>query len=91
MIGKKGRGFQVAMDTFDASRSGIGAQAVGIGQAALDYAVEFAYDREQFGNKITSFQGIRFMIADMATQLEAARVLVRQAAYMYDNKVHDCD
>ena len=72
------------MDTFDASRSGIGAQAVGIAQAALDYAIEFAYEREQFGTKITSFQGIRFMIADMATQLEAARLMTFNAAAMRD-------
>ncbi|MFC1478994.1 acyl-CoA dehydrogenase family protein [Planctomycetota bacterium] len=85
LIGKEGRGFKVAMDTFDASRAGIGAQAVGIAQAALDYAVEFAYEREQFGQKITAFQGIRFMIADMATQIEAARALVYKAAFMYDD------
>mgnify|MGYP006284786539 CR=1 FL=1 len=84
LIGKEGRGFKVAMDTFDASRSGIGAQAVGIAQAALDCAVDFAYDREQFGQKITSFQGVRFMIADMATNIEAARALVYKAAFMYD-------
>lgn len=89
LIGKEGRGFVVAMDTFDASRSGIGAQAVGIAQAALDYAVAFAYEREQFGKKITSFQGIRFMIADMATQIEAARNLVLKAAYMYDKKEYN--
>ena len=86
LIGKEGRGFKVAMDTFDASRSGIGAQAVGIAQAALDYAVEFAYEREQFGQKITSFQGVKFMIADMATHIEAARALVYKAAFMYDDK-----
>jgi len=84
LIGKEGRGFKVAMDTFDASRSGIGAQAVGIAQAALDYAVQFAYERKQFGQRITSFQGIKFMIADMATEIEAARVLVYKAAHMYD-------
>jgi butyryl-CoA dehydrogenase len=86
LIGKEGRGFKVAMDTFDASRPGIGAQAVGIAQAALDYAVAFAYEREQFGQKITSFQGVKFMIADMATKIEAARSLVYKAAFMYDEK-----
>ncbi len=84
LIGKEGRGFMVAMDTFDASRAGIGAQAVGIAQAALDYAVEHAYEREQFGQKITAFQGVRFMIADMGTQIEAARGLVHKAAFKYD-------
>jgi butyryl-CoA dehydrogenase len=89
LIGREGRGFMVAMDTFDASRAGIGAQAVGIAQAGLDYAIEHAYEREQFGQKITAFQGIRFMIADMATQIEAARNLVYKAAYMYDNGYKD--
>ncbi|MFH1707709.1 MAG: acyl-CoA dehydrogenase family protein [Planctomycetota bacterium] len=85
LIGKEGRGFQVAMDTFDASRSGIGAQAVGIAQAALDYAVAYAYGRVQFGQKITSFQGVRFMIADMATAIEASRGLVYKSAFLYDS------
>ena len=83
-LGREGDGFRIAMATFDKSRPGIGAQAVGIAQGAYEEAVKFAKTREQFGQKISSFQAIQHMIADMATQIEAARLLVYQAAREVD-------
>lgn len=84
LIGRPGRGFLVAMRAMDIGRLGIGACAVGLGQAALDYAIEYAKKREQFGNSIISFQGIGFLLADMATQVAAARALVLSAARLGD-------
>ena len=84
LIGKEGIGFIITMKTFDMSRPGIAAQAVGIAQGALDLAVKYAKERVQFGKSISSFQGIRWMIADMATQTEAARALVYSVARMVD-------
>ena len=84
LIGKEGLGFIVAMKTLDKSRPGIGAQAVGIAQGALDCAVKYAKERVQFGKPISSFQGIQFMMADMATQIEAARALVYCTAKAMD-------
>lgn len=75
LLSREGMGFPIVMATLDKSRPGIAAQAVGIAQGALDLTVEYAKKREQFGNPITSFQGIQFMLADMATQIEAARAL----------------
>jgi alkylation response protein AidB-like acyl-CoA dehydrogenase len=80
LIRKEGMGFRVTMETLNKSRPGIGAQAVGIAQGALDQALEFATERVQFGQPISSFQAIQHMLADMATQTEAARLLVYQAA-----------
>jgi alkylation response protein AidB-like acyl-CoA dehydrogenase len=76
VLSREGMGFIVAMRTFDMSRPGVAAQAVGIAQGALDLAVEYAKQRVQFGHSISSFQGIQFMLADMATQIEAARALI---------------
>lgn len=76
VLGKEGMGFIVAMRTFDVSRPGVAAQAVGIAQGALDLTIEYAKQRKQFGQSISSFQGIQFMLADMATAIEAARALV---------------
>jgi len=76
LISREGMGFIVAMKTFDSSRPGVAAQAVGIAQGALDLAIEYARQRVQFGKSISSFQGIQFMLADMATAVEAARSLV---------------
>ncbi len=76
VLSREGMGFIVAMRTFDMSRPGVAAQAVGIAQGALDLAVEYAKQRVQFGHSISSFQGIQFMLADMATQVEAARALI---------------
>ncbi len=84
MIGAEGEGFKIAMATLDGGRIGIASQALGIAQAALDAATEYAKERVQFGKPIAAFQGIQFKLADMATQIEAARLLVRQAAYLKD-------
>lgn len=85
LLGREGMGFIVAMRTFDSSRPGVAAQAVGIAQGALDHAVKYAQERKQFGQSISSFQGIQFMLADMATQVEAARALIYSAARMVDS------
>lgn len=84
LIGEEGQGFRIAMGALDAGRLGIAACSVGLAQAALDAAVTFARDREQFGKPIAQFQGIAFMLADMATQIEAARSLVLDAARRRD-------
>jgi alkylation response protein AidB-like acyl-CoA dehydrogenase len=84
IIGDPGTGFSTAMRTLDHTRITIGAQAVGIAQGALDVAVSYARDRTQFGQPIASFQGIQFMVADMAMKLEAARQLVYAAAAKSD-------
>lgn len=89
LLGKEGLGFIVAMKTFDTSRPGIGAQALGIAQGALDEAVKYAKERRQFGKTISSFQGIQFMLADMAIQVEAARALVYASAREVDAKKKD--
>jgi butyryl-CoA dehydrogenase len=86
ILGKEGLGFFVTMKTFDASRSGVAAQAVGIAQGALDLAIEYSRQRKQFGKTIGSFQGVQFMLADMATQVAAARYLTYEAARAADNK-----
>ncbi len=89
LLGKEGLGFIVAMKTFDKSRPGIGAQAVGIAQGALDHALRYAKERVQFGKPVTSFQGIQFMLADMGTQVEAARALVYSTAKLIDSGAKD--
>ncbi len=85
VLGKEGLGFIVAMKTFDQSRPGVAAQAVGIAQGALDEAMSYARERVQFGKPISSFQGLQFMLADMATEIEAARALVYQTARTIDS------
>jgi alkylation response protein AidB-like acyl-CoA dehydrogenase len=89
LLYKENRGFRVAMDTFDKSRPGIGAQAVGIAQGAMEEAINFARQRVQFGQPVTSFQAIQHMLADMATQIEAARLLVYHAARAVDADAPD--
>ncbi len=84
LLGKEGQGFKVAMSGLDDGRIGIAALSVGVGQAALDQSVEYAKQREQFGRPIAENQGLRWMIADMATDLEAARLLVLNAASVKD-------
>lgn len=84
LISKEGMGFIVAMKTFDTSRPGVAAQAVGIAQGALDHAISYARKRIQFGQPLSSFQAIQHMLADMATQVEAARSLVYATARMID-------
>ncbi|MFH1389146.1 MAG: acyl-CoA dehydrogenase family protein [Candidatus Margulisiibacteriota bacterium] len=84
LLGKEGMGFIVAMKTLDMTRPGIGAQAVGIAQGALDEAIKYAKQRVQFGQPIISLQAVQHMLADMATQIEAARALVYAVAKMID-------
>ena len=89
LLSKEGMGFIVTMKTFDMSRPGVASQAVGIAQGALDVAVKYAKERHQFGKSISSFQGIQWMLADMATQVEAARALVYACAREIDAGVKD--
>ncbi len=84
-LGNEGDGFLIAMIGLDGGRIGIAAQSVGVAKAAFDAAVNYAQQREQFGQKISKFQGLRWMIADMATEIEAARLLTLSAAQMKDN------
>lgn len=84
LIGRPGKGFLIAMNALDCGRLAIGACAVGLAQAALDHAVDYAKKREQFGQPIMSFQGVGFMLADIATQVSAARALVLHAARLKD-------
>lgn len=79
-LGEEGEGFQIAMKTLDRSRPNIAAQALGVAQGAFDYALNYVQEREQFGRPVASFQGLQFMLADMATEIEAARGLTYQAA-----------
>ena len=86
LIAKEGMGFIVTMRTFDKTRPGVGAQGVGLAQGALDEAVRYAREREQFGKKIISFQAIQHILADMATHVEAARALVYSVARYIDHE-----
>ncbi|MFC1667210.1 acyl-CoA dehydrogenase family protein [Candidatus Omnitrophota bacterium] len=87
LLGREGMGFIVAMKTFDQSRPGVAAQALGIAQGALNLTVEYIKERKQFGKSISSFQGVQFMLADMATEIEAARALIYATARMIDSGV----
>ncbi|WP_242267243.1 acyl-CoA dehydrogenase AcdA [Bacillus cereus group sp. BfR-BA-01518] len=82
LLGEEGQGFKIAMQTLDGGRNGIAAQAVGIAQGALDASVAYARERHQFGKPIAAQQGIGFKLADMATDVEAARLLTYQAAWL---------
>jgi alkylation response protein AidB-like acyl-CoA dehydrogenase len=84
LIGEEGQGFTYAMRTLDYSRPSIAAQALGIAQAAFEAAAAYSAEREQFGQRISEFQGIQFLLADMAMQVEAARLLVYKAAAACD-------
>jgi len=86
MLGKEGQGFFVTMRTFDNTRPGVAAQALGIAEGALEEAVKYARERKQFGQPIISFQGLQFLLADMATQVQAAKQLVYAAARAVDAK-----
>jgi alkylation response protein AidB-like acyl-CoA dehydrogenase len=90
-LGEEGKGWEIALTTLNMSRPVIGAQAVGIAQGALDFAIHYANERIQFGKPISSFQAIQFMIADMATQVEAARALVYKAVDQIDEKLEDTE
>lgn len=85
LLGKEGEGFKIAMTTLDGGRIGVAAQALGLAQGALDEAIKYSKQRVQFGKPIATFQGVNFMLADMATKVEAARFLVYRAAF---NKSH---
>ena len=85
LVAPAGEGFKVAMQILDASRPIIGAQAVGIAQGAFDLAMKHVNQRKQFGQTIAGFQGVQWMLADMATQIEAARLLTYQAASLHDD------
>ncbi|HLR62837.1 MAG TPA: acyl-CoA dehydrogenase [Lentibacillus sp.] len=82
LLGGEGEGFKIAMTTLDGGRNGIAAQALGIAQGALDASVDYAKEREQFGKPIAANQGISFKLADMATEIEASRLLTYQAAWL---------
>ena len=86
VIAREGMGFIVTMRTFDRTRPGVGAQGVGVAQGALDEAVRYAREREQFGKKIISFQAVQHLLADMATLVEAARALVLSVARYIDHE-----
>jgi alkylation response protein AidB-like acyl-CoA dehydrogenase len=88
-LGEEGEGFKIAMETLDRSRLSIAAQAVGIAQGALDASVSYAADRQQFGQRVADFQGIQWMLADMASQTEAARQLTYAAAACVDAEAQD--
>lgn len=87
LLGKEGEGFKIALASIDGGRIGIASQAVGIAQKALDEAIKRSKERIQFGKPIAKLQAIQWMIAEMATKVEASRLLVRQAAYMKDQGV----
>jgi alkylation response protein AidB-like acyl-CoA dehydrogenase len=88
-LGDEGAGFKLALAVLDRSRPGIGAQALGIAEGAFAYALQYVKERQQFGQVIASFQGIQFMLADIATQIEATRHLVYRAATKVDAKAPD--
>nr|MBO2469083.1 acyl-CoA dehydrogenase [Bacillota bacterium] len=85
LLGQEGEGFKIAMMTLDGGRNGIAAQAVGIAQGAFEAALAYAKERKQFGKPIAAQQAIQFKLADMATKIEAARLLTYQAAWLEDN------
>ena len=87
VLGELGQGFKIAMQTLDGGRNGIAAQAVGIAQGALDASIDYAKEREQFGKPILVNQGVSFKLADMATSIEASRLLTYQAAWLESNKL----
>ncbi|MCW4352330.1 acyl-CoA dehydrogenase [Hoyosella sp. YIM 151337] len=89
IIGEPGTGFKTALETLDHTRPTIGAQAVGIAQGALDAALAYVKDRKQFGTPISGFQGVQFMLADMAMKLEAARLMVYHAAARAERGEHN--
>jgi len=84
-LGDEGKGFRIALETIDGSRLGIAAQAIGIAQGAFDKALAYAKERQQFGKPIAEYQAIQWMLADMATQIDAARLLTYRAACLKDN------
>jgi len=86
ILGEPNRGFHLAMDTLDGGRIGIAAQAIGVGRACVEASVKYAAEREQFGQPIGRFQAVQWKIADMATQIDAARLLMHKAAWLRDRE-----
>ena len=84
VLGEVGKGYKVAIETLNEGRIGIGAQMVGVAQGALDAAIKYAKEREQFGKSISQFQAVQFDLADMATEVEAARLMVYNCARLKD-------
>jgi butyryl-CoA dehydrogenase/short/branched chain acyl-CoA dehydrogenase len=84
ILGQRGKGYKVAIETLNEGRIGIGAQMLGLAEGALEHALQYARDRKQFGQRIGDFQGVQFELAEMATQVEAARLLVYNAARLRD-------
>jgi alkylation response protein AidB-like acyl-CoA dehydrogenase len=89
LLGSEGGGFGIAMATLDRTRPGVGAQGLGIAQGALDFAVEYMKERKQFGRPIAAFQGLQWLVADLATEVEAARFLLYKAAARIDEEGKD--
>ncbi len=89
LLGREGEGFRIAMKGLDGGRINIGACSLGAAQACLDLTVRYMSERKQFGKPLSSFQALQFRIADMATELEAARLLLHKAALKIDDKAHD--
>lgn len=87
LIGKEGKGFGIAMKTLDGGRIGIAAQALGIAEGAYEEAVKYMKERKQFGRPLSAFQGLQWMIAEMETKIEAAKLLVYKAAWLKQNKL----
>jgi len=84
-LGEEGEGYKIALATLDSGRIGIASQAVGIAQGAFEAALSYAHQRQAFGVPIAEFQAIQFMLADMATEIDAARLLARRAAWKQDS------
>ncbi len=89
LLGREGDGFKIALMTLDRTRPGIGAQAVGVAQGAIDFAVQYTKERQQFGHPLADNQGLQFMLADMATKVQAARLLVYDVAERIDRGESD--
>jgi acyl-CoA dehydrogenase len=89
LLAEENKGFKLAMMTLDRTRPGVSAMAVGIGRAALEYATDYSKERVQFGVPIAMHQAIQFMIADMATKVEAARLLVWNSAFLLDQGIRN--
>lgn len=87
LLGPEEKGFRIALEAIDNSRISIAAQAVGIAQGALDKCIDYTKERQQFGQRIANFQAIQWILSDMATQIDAARLLTCRAAYLYDQGV----
>ncbi len=87
LIGEENKGFRIALELLDSGRIGVGAQSIGIAQSALAEALKYSKERVQFGQPICNFQAIQFKLANMATQIEAARLLVYRAAWLKQNKI----